>query len=54
MVDGNRFLSPDGPFQRLSDLWDDPEEDSYLEEYIKSMYKGDIRAPLVSLGKGAF
>ncbi len=30
MVDGSMWLSPEGPYKTLSDLWDDPEEDERL------------------------
>lgn len=53
ILNGDHFLSPDGPYQKLSDLWDDPEEDGRLEHFIKGMYKYNARAPVVPLGKGA-
>ncbi|CAK0782431.1 hypothetical protein CVIRNUC_005684 [Coccomyxa viridis] len=39
LVDGIRFLRPEGPFRNMQDLWDEEYTDLCRENFINAMYK---------------
>ncbi|CAD7701569.1 unnamed protein product [Ostreobium quekettii] len=52
MLDGSYFTNPRGPYKRISDLWDDPEEDHRLAKFIQSQYDLNIVTPTTTLISG--
>ncbi len=54
MVDGSIWLSPRGPYRKLSELWDEAEEDGRLQRYVEGLYERGVQLPVVELGPGGW